>query len=740
MGLLKKLESLEGIVIKHNDLIEKESRNLKNKHSINSSQKIKDEINQIEDENRLLQIGIVGRVKAGKSSLLNSLVFDGKSILPKAATPMTAALTVISYADKPSVEIEFFSKNDIENIKNDSLEYEKEFSRLLKEKENESKKRKIVRKIDINKLKERVTRELNKIEPSLSSSYDQYQRMQKSNIAFENLEKTKAIPLTNIESLGSKLKDYVGADGRFMPFTKSVHIKIPQDNLKNIQIVDTPGVNDPVVSREDRTRELLKFCDVVFIVSPAGQFMSKEDLDLMDRITSKEGVRELFVVASKCDTQLYGSIKEESQGNLDCAFDSIVTSLAGSLHNTLSNLKKSNPEVGDVYDKLIYQSKSSIVHSSGISHTIKEAYDNQDVLDSGEAHAWKLLVDNYPNHFSKSNKELTIPNLDLLSNIKKINKIINDDVRKQKDEILSQRKNEFLNAKIDSFNKYKSDLIEFIEERIKDINSNDIDKLKAERTHINYIKSNISKLIDEEYDEQITELDINIYVQLKKKLNSYFRKGSDDIDNEEEVKTRSYEVSTFTWDWDKIVNPSTWFGSKTVTETYTKIRAGAVKDSLSNLTTEIEEKIKSISVQKMAQWRIILISRLEKILKNNINDKNFNTKKINRIVRNTINNVEFPLLSYNNISLPSGSGTLKKSKADNFIKEVRKYWSTLEKQVIADIKKYTDSLIENLEQIKLSEKIFSEYDASLKELENQIQNKAIIINELNKCKTSIKEI
>ena len=48
-----------------------------------------------ENENRDLTIAIVGRVKSGKSSFLNALVFNGESILPQAATPMTAALTFI---------------------------------------------------------------------------------------------------------------------------------------------------------------------------------------------------------------------------------------------------------------------------------------------------------------------------------------------------------------------------------------------------------------------------------------------------------------------------------------------------------------------------------------------------------------------------------------------------------------------------------------------------------------------
>ena len=34
-------------------------------------------------KNNTLQIGIVGQVKAGKSSFLNSLFFDGENVLPK---------------------------------------------------------------------------------------------------------------------------------------------------------------------------------------------------------------------------------------------------------------------------------------------------------------------------------------------------------------------------------------------------------------------------------------------------------------------------------------------------------------------------------------------------------------------------------------------------------------------------------------------------------------------------------
>ena len=79
----------------------------------------------VEDENRELVIAIVGRVKSGKSSFLNALLFNGESVLPQAATPMTAALTFIRYDETCHAEVEFFSKGDWDKFKDKASNYEK---------------------------------------------------------------------------------------------------------------------------------------------------------------------------------------------------------------------------------------------------------------------------------------------------------------------------------------------------------------------------------------------------------------------------------------------------------------------------------------------------------------------------------------------------------------------------------------------------------------------------------------
>ena len=77
-------------------------------------------------------MGIIGRVKAGKSSLLNALIFNGKDILPKAATPMTAALTRMEYSENVRAEVEFYDQADLDQIAENSRRYEQNFETAKK--------------------------------------------------------------------------------------------------------------------------------------------------------------------------------------------------------------------------------------------------------------------------------------------------------------------------------------------------------------------------------------------------------------------------------------------------------------------------------------------------------------------------------------------------------------------------------------------------------------------------------
>ena len=65
--------------------------------------------------NDKIKIAIIGQMKAGKSTFIDSLIFKD-TFLPTAATPMTAALSKIEYGNTDSYEVTFFNQEEFEEM------------------------------------------------------------------------------------------------------------------------------------------------------------------------------------------------------------------------------------------------------------------------------------------------------------------------------------------------------------------------------------------------------------------------------------------------------------------------------------------------------------------------------------------------------------------------------------------------------------------------------------------------
>ncbi|GAA9741068.1 hypothetical protein VN0138_11400 [Helicobacter pylori] len=336
-------------------------------NAVIKTEELEKTLKELQDTNRDLKVGIIGHVKAGKSSLLNALIFEGKEVLPKAATPMTASLTILKYAKTLSAQVEFYSQKDILELKNEHERYEREFQRIVeeevkkqKEKQNwknktkelgskalsmfskdksdkEASKERVLSDEEILEKARRIAKEELKKDTRLVSSYDQYERMKKSGLT--NTEtKDLHIHANSLEELHQKLLQFVGTNGKFMPCTKAVEISLNNLNLKNLEIIDTPGVNDPIVSREEHTKALLKDCDVVFIVSPSGQFLTDSDMGLFDRVSNKEGLQEIYFVASQADSAVLSmSEVEKSNHHLPTALENAQKALSSQLNNIMKS-------------------------------------------------------------------------------------------------------------------------------------------------------------------------------------------------------------------------------------------------------------------------------------------------------------------------------------------------------------------------------------------------------------------
>ncbi len=373
-------------------------------NAVIKTEELEKTLKELQDTNRDLKVGIIGRVKAGKSSLLNALIFEGVEVLPKAATPMTASLTILKYAKTLSAEVEFYSPKDIAELENEHERYVREFNRIVDEEVNKQKEKqsllnrakerlnKIGKAFDRNKSdkeapKERVLSDEEILEKArriakdklkgdekLVSSHDQYEKIKKSgSLNTKNLD--PRIQANNLQELNQKLLQFVGADGKYMPYTKAVQISLNNPNLKDLEVIDTPGVNDPIVSREERTKALLKDCHVVFIVSPSGQFLTDSDMDLFDRVSNKEGLQEIYFVASQADSAV-GSMSEveKSRHHLPTAFENAQKSLSSQLNQVMEALIQEYPNQRGIFEKAI---KNGVILASGVCFSMYKDFNNQ---------------------------------------------------------------------------------------------------------------------------------------------------------------------------------------------------------------------------------------------------------------------------------------------------------------------------------------------------------------------------
>ena len=130
--------------------------------------------------------------------MLNSLFFEGRTILPKAATPMTAALTTLSYGEKFSAHVEFYTQDDISKIQERAQIYEQRLrekekqyfdemrSRLKRDKEKTEKT--VPNDSEIEEMANKKAKKDMQKNISLDAAHDQAERIRNSGIDVRNLE------------------------------------------------------------------------------------------------------------------------------------------------------------------------------------------------------------------------------------------------------------------------------------------------------------------------------------------------------------------------------------------------------------------------------------------------------------------------------------------------------------------------------------------------------------------------
>lgn len=216
-------------------------------------------------KNAQFSIGITGVMNAGKSTLLNALLKD--EILGTSTIPETANLTIISYSKKPFAKVHFWKKSEWEQIEKSAL------------------------------INDSMMEFVQQTKALIGQDWDKF-------ITQDGYVKT-----IDPKDL-AKFTSATISKGR-CNIVKSVELGLDTPLAKDgVSIVDTPGLDDPIIQREEITKSYLANCDVMVHLMNASQSATQKDVDFIIDALTYQRISHLVLVITRIDKITQESLKE----------------------------------------------------------------------------------------------------------------------------------------------------------------------------------------------------------------------------------------------------------------------------------------------------------------------------------------------------------------------------------------------------------------------------------------------
>lgn len=666
-----------------------------------------DALKKKEKEIRTLKIGIVGRVKAGKSSLLNMLFFGGKDVLPKAATPMTAALTCLRYSehDDYRAEIECFTDKDIQEIEKSAKLYlsdvEKQYHIAHQELVEKNKSRR--KPYTPTELKERAQKsaeEKHKDHPH-AGAYTQSQEFKKAG----KRPTVMTLKSDTSEGLMGQLEDYVGAKGKYTAYTKSVVLYLHEESLKDIEVVDTPGVNDPVKSREQRTNEFLRDCSVILAVSPASSYLDAKDAEFIGNAMTVSGVVECHLIASRCDDTILekvNPITPQDPFDLLKELNEELGLNGRSETASYKNVEVENPETGEKQTKVKLFTAKGFTASSSIAYTLLQYLNQKTNLDEFSEHTFNQFKGTFTNTFTNNEKAKKL--LTELTGLQNIEGTFNK-LRVEKDKILEKQTRNFENPIKYQLRQHLDMVEKDALENITKLKDTDLEDAKRREAFLNEISPTIQFTADNAFQHVINELKTSIESELSRKNKQYFDSfsTSGSIEHKqkevEEKRTRTVKKDGF-FGW---LGRKTGIGGYTdetywvkTTVNYVQYQTTPICDDIDRVRETVEEKLADAASSIRERWGNIAINNVGQALFDKLSNipgskKEIDANDITNVMTGVIRNL--PNMSFNLKAKPSEFSvyvTLDEYDGKHFIEKAKQYMAGLQNEVNMMIDHYAD--------------------------------------------------
>lgn len=557
-------------------------------------------------ENRKLNIGVVGQVKAGKSSFLNTLLFEGKEILPKASTPKTATLTKMEYSESNIIQIEYYSRDEWEVLADNAM--------VDLDDEIYTSAREIVQMVQRNGL-------------------DPYPYLDKG---------LDRVEFDTYEDLISHLNDYVGEDGKFTPIVKAVTLYLNKEEFKGLSIVDTPGLNDPIASRTIRTKEFMEVCDVVFFLSQSGSFLDKSDWILLSSQLPQKGVKRLVLIASKYDSGIRDILRKPNEDDIFGEDENTADNVPRACKIIRRKLKRRAKDKVEEFVRDL-QARGS---SSELIEVIKQCADplmvsalsyNMTTKDETEYTSEERNLASAIRQFSQDLKS----DLRLLGNFDEVRKLF-DEVAAEKEQIFEQKAQSFIPTAKEELKGFLRSYKEKSEKLIQVLETNDREQLMRQKDEIGKQMSKIKA------DIAVVFGDLNAKLETEKAdaIRDMRECGKDYLSIRERTGTRTVETSHRVSD-SKWYNPFSWGKShveySSYEEHYSYCIASDAVENVNKFVLEASNHVEEVFTEAV-QLRDLKRNLLNVVVNNfDLSSENYDASLFRIMMEQAMGMVEFPI-------------------------------------------------------------------------------------------------
>lgn len=578
-------------------------------------------------EGRKLSIGIMGTMKAGKSSFLNALFFNGQDILPKAATPMTASLTVLSYDPCSQAKITFFSRSEWDMMVEHCEKLEEKVQKIMQEEQEVSRNPKSDKAALYPLAAQGRCRTADQIRQEILNSSDEIRsfveviEMVKKNQLNVNmyLDKVEEIQNQDTEQFLHNLNEYVGADGKYTPLVSYIELKLNNDMLKDIEIIDTPGLNDPFTSRSNRTKEYLGKCDVVLYLCNVGQFLTESDVNFISRDMVSNATADAYLVGTQLDLGIRQypkrncSFKKAYGGSLDVYNDQVKAVLG----------PKSDQEL---VSKILKDKHT--LYTSSIMYSIGLKKEKGEPLNEAENHVVQGLQMRFPDF----DQIFLAPKFYFgFSGIPEIKDDVLVSIRAKKDQLIQEKNAAYLPSAsetvLDSLNEIRQDA-DIKLQTLQDVNNSPAQRRDALLSKLDAIRSDVESLINEHVGSlrKLTE-------SIKNEVGKATR-NCRGIKVEKHTETDHY--TTGMWWWKKDHYTTTVTQTASTTDVMANLR-----NFMLTAQEKINERLDSMNSRKE------LTAQLSKVVSGvfDLSDTNFNPNEIINPINNML--LGFEVMSVN---------------------------------------------------------------------------------------------